>query len=474
MPKASLSTENIFYLGPEFLGHSPLTSSPPLVGHLSAISILYLSTLLSPPSVRDSPRDLWNNPKSVLQKSFFNPSGAIHVLTNLTQRDGRKYGNLIGIPITHLTNGVHASFLVESISFEFSCPDDALRTTLAEFARSIQEPLFGVANESGVPSLSFQQSVLQTSGISTSFLTMTESSWHDFRANTSQPIDMYYGSRTRPLSGDLSVEEGTVHISAVKCGVSAIRLRSSLSCRGLDCEFDKVHKLPANLTDDQVDTLGSLITSGAWPGMGMATSEDQSSLTESYIANPSAVIKDEDENNSSYVELWAMPHEILEERLSLTFNAFYYAACLQIFSSGSGSTTTLKPSIPWVSTNATLTKIIGEQYICDRVWLTWAILVMVIVTCMAATTLVLHCKTQVPDVLGLLSTLVMDNEYCTDAVRRVLPSSVADGLDRTRVLGNIRFALTDVDILDAFGHMAFKPLRNGEDARLAPKRRRFI
>lgn len=71
-----------------------------------------------------------------------------------------------------------------------------------------------------------------------------------------------------------------------------------------------------------------------------------------------------------------------------------------------------------------------------------------------------------PDILGHCSTLLRDTPY----VQSVRAGSTIDGYDRTRILGNLRVRLVDIDHEQDVGYIAIAEDKEGFGGRLSRKK----
>ena len=262
---------------------------------------------------------------------------------------------------------------------------------------------------------------------------------NDFQRNHSLPIKFYYGSRAPAQPSDPS---GSVPISLAECIGSPVRLKSHVVCHGRKCSVDKVQQLPTNLTDNHATLLSVLLTDETFAGEGLSMTEGQSSLVERYIFSPTQAV--DINGQDGFVALWTLPLSELEDRLTLAFNAFYWNAASQMFSAGSGSevTATLNTSGLWVTTPTTLSENLRDHYVCNKWWLTAALIVTTFMWAMSIAKAILTCKTKVPDWFGYVAALTINNPEFQAQWTNL--STAMDGFMITKRLGDLKIAFTDL------------------------------
>lgn len=421
----------------------------------SYMTTLYLSSLSAPLATQDSPRDLWGNAKVPSPKSL---NGSIYESHNswldVLETPAARYMNLIGIPIGNLSDlstDVSSHMTIESLQLDVHCTASMVTTTNKFVAE--MEPMY--TNFRSAPTNgSFQSYGLYSDrGIPTSLMYVSNSSFQDYLQDPSLPIIIYYGSTTNENpNGTTASGRG---ISLITCSMTPLSLESNVSCGGDSCAINAVRRLPTSMDQDQKAMLSIALTNGAFCGMGLAYHTVQSSQTELFLANPASVIGGKDQY--TWVSLWTLPLDVLEDRLMLAFNAFYYVMGAQLFSGGING---LEPSNnAWhTNTSVSMTERLGERYVCNKAWLALALIITIILEIMAVTSAILRSLTPTPDIFGYVSSLTIDNEYCNE--HNLAKSTALNGLERSRAMGRTKFGLMDVRGQEEVGHIAFVPLLN--------------
>ena len=454
-PFYSRYDKTVMYLDPHFLNSTWLEATSGSAEVFSYMTTLYLSSLVAPLAVQNSPRDLWNNPKIPSPKSL---NGSIYQHENswfsVVETPTTQYMNLIGIPIGNLTNlstSVSSHMIVESLQMDVRCTASNITTPNAVVDDIV--PMMYTGFRSAPVNGSFQRFWnYQAQGIATSFLYVSNTSFLNnsgYLRDISGPLTIYYGSTTaQALNGSSS----GLGISLTTCSMTPLSLESNVSCSGNFCAINAMRKVPTKMNWDQQRTLSFALANGAFCGMGLAYHTVQSSQTELFLADPGSVIGGESQYD--WVKLWSLPLDILEDRFALAFNAFYYTAGAQLFSSGFNGREPAYES--YTNISASMTERLGEHYVCSKVWFTSALIISILLEIMAVVSAVLRFLTQVPDIFGYVSSLIINNVYCNQ--NGMAKSTALSGLARARSMRRTKFRLMDVRSHAEVGYIAFVPL----------------
>lgn len=196
--------------------------------------------------------------------------------------------------------------------------------------------------------------------------------------------------------------------------------------------------------------------------MGASVWPYSSGFTEQYLMVPDDVAGDH-----ALADVWSLPLLDFETRLEHALNTFLYLSRtdFRVF-----ATANLSRIQATSQANATVTFALGRYYKCNWVWLGLGLAALAVLQCLAVTTVILRLLTHVPDVLGYVSSMTIENPYLRGKEMAPLhrgapvsggPSSAMDGLERSRVLGDTQFGLVDVDGMENVGKIAFIPLKGG-------------
>ncbi|KAL0932376.1 uncharacterized protein CTRU02_213329 [Colletotrichum truncatum] len=454
----SNSTRNATYFDPNFLGTTRLDSASGGASAVAHVTALYLTSLSSSAEVRSSPRDVWGNPKTSIPYALAEKSNASE-WTDLTISNATSsYTNLIGVPVKAFENGVASEIILPSINLEIKCSSLQLTDT-ESFKRSLKEPLLtsfagGGTFPNGTTTIEFHRG-FSGSGASTTFLYMTNTSWTRFVSDITQPITIFYGSRTWETKANVTGKRG-LSISLAECTMVPRGLETKLSCNGQVCHAIAARQQPAVVTKNVTWTINSIMKRGYFCGMGASGRVNEAGQTEQFISSGSV-----GESNYDLLNLWDMPLADFEERFQQMVNTFWYAAASQVFSTGNFSS---KSNQQYVSqTPAAVTVNLGPHYICHWVWFGLAVAIVLLLEGLAVANAILRFRTRAPDIFGYVSSLTIGNRYCES--KGLGQSSALFGLERARALGRVRFQLADIKGGEDVGRIAFFPRLSEEGLR---------
>ncbi|KAH9903581.1 hypothetical protein F4778DRAFT_90881 [Xylariomycetidae sp. FL2044] len=445
---------DLSYLGPNFLNVSMFDGVSSSASTLSLVTTLYLSTLLTPSSIRESPRDVWGNPKLPYTGSL---NGELREdnWTSVRAEDG--YSNLIGIPIGKLVDSTSSQFTITASYLNTSCSALEL-TTVDDFVKQLKEPLFagqagGGTSENGTTTVTFHRGTLQT-GMASTFLYMTNSSFAKFQQDASSPLTIFYGSRSNESAPGSDSDSG-ISISLATCTLVPSTLAMNLTCSGQSCEATAIRRVPYEATGATTSVIRGAVSNGYFCGMGASLHVAESGLTELFITNPDAVIGG---GSAKYLpaDLWKLPLADFEFRFSQAFNAFYYASTSDLFTTGVDSASNTTDAGYVLKTTGEMTSSLGLQYVRNKAWLAVALIISLVLELVAITNLILRWRTSVPEQFGYVSSLTISNPYC--AQQGLVASAATNGMERARRFGDVKFRMADIRPDGDAGQVAFIPM----------------
>lgn len=455
--------QGVTFFGPSALEFTTLGASSGSDDVLPFISAVYLAAITAPLSVRNSSRDVWNNPKIPSVNSLVGPLTDTSTQVRQLDDTSRSYTNLIGIPIGNLTDGVNSTLEVESINLYVTCTS-SVNTTLDDFANTTGSLLRNFSSPFEPVIVGWQKywiNELQAGG-PTAFLYATNQSVTDFFNNASDTFQIFYGARDVQLSQAASVSEYTI---------SPVRLRANVTCQGLQCEVTAIRKVPLDLGTDYRETLVNVLIDGSLPGTGLGGGF-QSTPTSLFLADPATVLSISGSANPA--PIFGVSLDVLSERMSLLLNAYYYAAATTLwavdmdtydrdysaFVAGQPELDEARLRTPYLqNVTAQVTKSIGVRYVCHNEWFAIALITSSILGFIAIANIVLRFKTTVPDLFGYASSMTLHNELCR--VDRLARSTALDGLERAVELRDVKFRIADVRSDSEVGRIAFVPVSGG-------------
>lgn len=424
------TTQDISYLNPE--SASILSRGGNTVSSLGFYTnALYLSALFTPPAGQASAVDTWSNVKiPTIQKLESTRKSDVDGWYAVPPGN-TSYSSLVGIPIDGTRNSGSYSFFVESLYMLLDCPtisDFTLVNGTSQGGFSIQF----IVDDSTQQLLYPNQPSYPT----------VKPSRVNFSAASNLETDNGF---TANCSLTRSSVESNVTCDHGSCGVTQIR-RSKFDQR------------PPGYTPFFYGTIADDLET-YWPTSGGGGEHPgMSTPTEYFIADPTM------NSLSTSVDTWGislkgLSAELFSERFSLAFNTYWQCSIVPWYQTGNfpSDAASLNYGDPdkseLVSFNTTTTTVttFTEIYVCNKMWA--AILFVasgVLFLCGLCGAIVKH-MTRGPKILGFVSTLTRDNPYID------LPSGgcTLDGLERARLLKDVKVKMQDVAPDDAVGHIAF-------------------
>ncbi|WYZ38076.1 hypothetical protein EsH8_II_001582 [Colletotrichum jinshuiense] len=448
-PLYSNSTQNVTYLGPDFLSRVYLDPQS-----VSRISTVYLSSLSTPETLRESPRDLWGNPKTSISDSRTGEADPSGWKPLTSANNAASYTNLIGIPVKAFGDGVASEFVVSSVNMDIQCSSLELTDT-ETFKQSLKEPLVvnysgGGTFPNGTTSIVFPEEFARSRNL-TSFIYMTNTSWTQFVSDMTQPMTIFYGSMAQMTWG--TAQQGGLPISLATCTMLPRVLETKLTCNGQVCQVVATRrKQQVTQKTGLITNILDIVRRPHFCTMGSSEASYDSSQTERFIFSGSTGTA------SRILDLWQMPLAEFEERFQHVINTYWYASASEMFWQGNLSSYYHQAHV--VQTPAAVTEDLGLHYVCDWTWFGLAVAVLILLEGLAIVNMVLRFRTCVPDIFGYVSSLVIGNMYCE--AKGLEQSSALDGLERANALGHMRFQLADVKGTEDVGKIAFVPRLSGE------------
>lgn len=424
------TTQDISYLNPEsasILGSGADTFST--LGFYT--NALYLSALFTPPAGQASAVDTWSNVKIPTIEKLESTRKSDVDGWYAVPPENASYSSLVGIPIDGTRKSGYYNFFVESLYMVFDCP------TISDFT------LVNGTWQGGF-SIQFNQENLTQQQLfpNQESYPYVKPSTVNFSAASNLDTDNGF---TASCSLTRSSVESNITCDHGSCGVTQIR-RS---------RFDQ--RPPGYTPFFYSGIVGGLET--YWPTSGGGGEHPgMSTPTEYFIADPTM------DSLSASVGTWGislkgLSPELFSERFSLAFNTYWQCSIVPWYQTGNFpsdpaslnyGTPDKYESVSFNTTTATVTAF-TEIYVCNTMWA--AVLFVasgVLFLCGLCGAIFKHA-TRGPKILGFVSTMTRDNPYVE------LPSGgcTLDGLERARLLKDVKVKVQDVSPEDAEGHIAF-------------------
>ncbi|KAB8229002.1 uncharacterized protein BDW43DRAFT_322431 [Aspergillus alliaceus] len=424
---ARVSSVNVTYLSSQF--PSEFSTGSDIQSGVSQLNAIYLSSLLSPQSSKESTMDIWGNVKipaiSGLDRPV-NSSGWRDVKnhTSLT------YTSLLGVPFQGLEAGSNTTFQIETSYLDIDCYDLQRKEGLIPFSPpTINKTVEGA--------------FLGTNGSEGCSVDRCSPSWS---LGINQYVTNYpYWSSERYDS------------TLAYCHINQIYVEVFITCIGtgsptLQCAVaamrDSLRPHPAR--DVTPFIFPALITNFAKnlvvAGSGHAGTN---TLTERFINDPANPLAADVKDNP----LFKLPKQEFSERLTQIINTYYLGSISTMAITGnmSAASDRKRDPGPFVRfANGTLVTWEPYRYVVSPGWMTVFVVSSVVMLVAAMYTAVIMHITNIPDILGYVSTLTRDNEHSS------FPhgGSMLDGLERSHLLKDMPVRLGDVRAGEPNGYLA--------------------
>ena len=424
---ATTSPHNISYLNPE--KQSILAIGADAVETLGfEINALYLSALFTPPAGQASSVDTWSNVKIPTIEKLESTGKSDADGWYDVSAENTSYSSLVGLPIDN--TGVSGSyhFYVEALYMTLDCP------TVSDIT------LVNVSN----------------GGFSLQFIDVNSTPSYLYPNQTSYPPVEPWGVNFSALSFLESDNAFTANCTLTRSSVESNITCDTGTCRVTQIRRSKFDQRPPGYTPLYPEE-GAVNLQSYWPISAGAEHEGSSTPTEYFLADPT--LRSLSTSRHSWgVSLKGLSAALFSERFSLLLNTYWQCSLVPWYQTGDFPTnaSSLNDDLddglrnPFNTTTTTVTTF-TDIYICNKAWT--AILVIAssaLLLCGVCGTIAKY-MTRGPDILGYVSTLTRDNPYID------LPPGgcTLDGLERARLLINMKVKMQDVAAEEEIGHIAF-------------------
>ncbi|KAE8153079.1 hypothetical protein BDV25DRAFT_45282 [Aspergillus avenaceus] len=465
---ARISSVNVTYLSSQF--PSEFTTGSDTQSGVSQLNAIYLSSLLSPQSSKESTMDIWGNVKIPAISGLgppLNSSGWREVdnHTSLT------YTSLLGVPAQGSEAGSNTTFQIETSYFDIDCYDlqrkvgliPLLGTSNLTLSQNDKPPIInktvdgtflGTNGSEGCsvgpcsPSWSLGINQYVTNHLWGSYGLFPNISGNDKTYFTDKPILLF---QSRYWSGE------RYDSTLAYCHINQVYVEVFITCISTDsptlqCAVtamrDSLRPHPAR--DVTPFIFPGLITNFAKnlvvAGSGHAGTN---TLTERYINNTANPLAADIKDNP----LFKLPKQVLSERLTQVINTYYLGSISTMAITGNMSAASDEQRDPGPFVRfANGTQVAWEpyRYVVNPGWMTVFVVSSVVMLIAAMYTAVIMHITNIPDILGYVSTLTRDNE------NSAFPhgGTMLDGLERSQLLKDMPVRLGDVRAGEANGYLA--------------------
>lgn len=421
---------------------------------LFAVNGLYSAAMFSPPNVQAASMDLWGNVKipsiETLESGYSDPEGWLTVNPlNAT------YSSLIGLPIDGMATSGQSHFTVESYYMTLNCPllDHVDRKTFNwTSVLSEQYQLSQPNNDS-----SFFHGTKPANGFGFFVDSKSNFSKHgrlypNDSPSSAAPPYVLFGSEADAGNG----------ATLANCSLTRSSVESYITCQGRSCAVTQMRRSIFDHRPSDYTPLWYTVQQNFWlswaNAAGTSLESNTATPTELFIQNGSLTAALSTLVQSfSEVNLYQLPAHTFSERLSLLWNTYWQCGHAPWYQTGNlPSNLTAYPDHTsyGLIVNATTASIthLRPVYVSSHSWATILLIASLLLFICAIYGTILKYQTVAPDVLGYVSSLTRDNPYVP------LPGggTALDGLERARLLKNMKVRLQDVTPGDPQGHIALR------------------
>ncbi|PKY01766.1 hypothetical protein P168DRAFT_299301 [Aspergillus campestris IBT 28561] len=449
------------------------------IASMPQINALYMSSLLAPQSIKESPMDLWGNVKLPIM-SRMDGGTTSHGWKDIKKDSHVVYSSLLGIPFENIQRGSNSSFHMESSYYDIDCFDVSLQpepvsmtnTTRLDIkidSKSWSPPVIQKTPDhvflgnNGSLSCSGQECTTPfTLGLD-HYVTDIMHQTLDIFPNVTDNKQTYFDEPPVLLFQSRWWRPSTRQTSVAYCHINQIYVESKVRCVDTQTSIPQcaVHAMRDSLIPHPARDLTNFIFPLTLQGFATYLSEStgtihpaDNSLTERYLNNSANPLL----ASTGDLPLFLLPKETLSERLTQVVNTYYTSSLLPEGMTGNFSATLANrksfydPDYAAVPTTATETAWKPYTYQVNPAWLTIFIVSSTTMLFAAVWTAIIAHRTLIPDVLGYVSTMTRD----TGDPSFPGGGTTLDGLDRSRLLKNLPVRLGDSKAGDAStGYLSF-------------------
>ena len=443
--KSIVSNGTVQYLNPDTVLDTNIATANAMNGARGVFGPIFLAALLSSSKYQDTAMDLWGNVRLPRFSSIENTTSDEwkHVVdddkTNVT------YASLIGIPVAFINENGISNFSIEARQWDLSCDKNEMQ---------------------GGKQADFGDMDTSTWKLGTSPVNSSCTGW---------PCSISFKS----MANNDADDEDFFNYTVASCKVSYEAYETKINCKDKSCAPTSMRKLDrytsVNYTARNSDVMfrgavlnNIIITLPAIDTLGVGTAAFRgSSNAEKWMADPTNFVG----YVGVYPQLYELTPELLSERLTILWNTFFQSTYAMNTLGGN-----LAQTFDNITQSAHLQLFNGTESAIStpmpNVWHThwsWftALLVSSIILQIASfMALFFKYYTCVPDIIGYASSMTLLNPYVPTSTG----GTTLHGLERSRMLKDMKIMIGDVCANEPVGAVAFAKADEGRVARLTRKR----
>lgn len=439
-----LSNGTVQYLNPDTIMDTAMGAASDINSARSVFGPIFLAALLSSSKYQDTSMDLWGNVKLPRYSSVEHVTSDEWKSVHYDNSTNVTYASLIGIPVAHMDKIGANNFSVKARQWDVSCDKNEMQ---------------------GGKQAEFGSMDVSTWKVALTPVNTTCSDW---------PCSMSFKSMANNDADDNDFFNYTVS----SCKVSYDMYETRICCQDQSCKPVAIRKIDmftgVNYTRDSdaffrntpLRNIMATLPRVDNLGVGSVTFRG-STNAEKWMADPTNFV-----GLKTYVQLYELSPQLLSDRLTILWNSFFqstyamntlggnldktfdnitHSADSQLFNGTASAISTPMPSV-WRT---------------NWKWFTALLVSSIILQIAAYMALFFKYYTCVPDIIGYASSMTLLNPY----VPTPTGGTTLQGLERARMLQDMRVMIGDVCANEPIGAVAFAKADEGKVARL--NRNRF-
>lgn len=429
----------------------------------SAMVAYYSASLLSATQTKDTPTDIWDNPKIPPLDTL----GSIddHGWRAVLNTSRTLYSSLVGVKLQGLCSDCNATFQIEASYLNTTCHDVSHFSTAEHNVTEIFVPAndthWHVPERLNYNFTAHAGQVDQTLSMSSFIASRT-----DFADDTIDDVAtiLFIARGFAKLSETYSV---------FNCTLQEPKVEAEIKCTGSHCGVTRMRNIFRDTRWTPFHTAPQRVEDFFYkfPFAAGYTSRDQRSATDSFIFGDEASFKyarlpdwrkislDDVSRRFSMVLNSLKQVSITPWAISNNYTVYTDPACGGVMLESAGNCKNM------ASTTATITRS-TELYRASRLWIALLLISSLVLLVLGFMNIVLEPLCVAPDLLGYVSSMTRDNPYVD-----IPPGATAlGGSRRARALKNIKVQISDVREDGDVGYIALRSISDEFDI---SKRRKF-
>jgi hypothetical protein len=454
-PSVIQSRRGVDYFNVDNIDGSTFYSSGTEVG--GALNAVFQAALIASQDVQRSPVDPWGNVKvpmvdALSPWSLDDPSNPwVPVDANTSHA---YYASLTGVMLSGVPDKGNSHFNIETSYMQVQCPDLKNISTFGNMSSNFPRGLS--IHDAGWPFSGTPYGLNQGGPFSTREF---------FDGDVFDPgrfdpkLGRFVGGQYNILYGVLN-EQGMVLFN---CTIRVRNVEAGVKCQGTSCLIDKMRRSTLPNSDQThtppygdggegrnqlfmnmctfIDFSTGIIRGGNWAPLDY------------YVAGSDAPYVQDMTHSPDFANVSSAT---ISQRLTTIFNTAWQVGLAPLgILQGSVAQGTQNYA---TNTTSALFSTELQLYITDKVFAAIFIATAILLQICAIIGLILKWRTTGPDILGYVSTQTRDNPFFAN----IVGGSTLDGLERARLLSDMKVQIGDVDSGEQVGHIAFRQV-GGED-----------